>query len=580
MYSQAEQLARDEILKFLKSILGKSFKVAKIEINYPPKTEWGNFSVPCFNLVRGKQNPAELAKKIGAKFNKTKFKLINRVHSTGPYLNFFVNIEKFNELVLKQILKEKEKYGQSSLGKGQTVMVEYFSPNTNKPLTVGHLRNICLGESISKILKELGYKVITSCLYNDRGIALCKTIVAYQKWGKVKGPGKVKPDHFAGKFYVLFNKKAAKNKKLDNEAKECLIKWEKNDKLTKALWKKITKWVLAGFNQTLKSIEADDFDKKYYESDYYKKGKDIILQGLKQKIFKKDKEGVIYAPLKKYGLPDKVLLRPNETSLYITQDIYLAKLKNKYKLNKSIYVVGSEQDLYLKQLFKILEMLGWQKVQNYYHLSYGMMRLPEGKIKSREGLVKGTGADELLAQLNKLAEMEVKKRDKKISAKTIKKRAHQIALAALKYYILEVNPRSTMIFDPKKSLAFTGKTGPYLQYVYARISSILRKSKNKNIIKKNKINFSKITEPQEKNLISQLSKFPTIIQAAATNYDPSQLAHYLYDLAKTFSIFYEEVPVLKAKPAVRQARLALITATKIVMKKGLNLLGIKVLEKM
>ena len=583
-YSLAEQLARQEINSFLKSALPavvplsgtkSGVKNLKPEITYPPKPEWGNFSVPCFGLGK---NPVELAKNLAAKFNSKKYKLLKKVQPAGPYLNFFVDEKKYTELVLSEILKNKEKYGQTKPEKKLKIMVEYFSPNTNKPMTVGHLRNICLGEAVSNLLENAGHKVLRACLYNDRGIALCKTIVAYQKWGGKKTPGRQKPDHFAGQFYVMFNQVSIADKKLEDEATACLRKWEAGDKPTIALWKKILNWTLAGFTETLKSLELKKIGKIYFESAIYAQGRDLIAKGLKGGVFKKHLDGYIYAPLEQFGLPNKILLRADGTSLYIVQDIYLAILKNKDKLNKSIYIVGSEQDLAMKQLYKILEMLG-QNFENY-HLSYGMMRLPDGKIKSRQGLVKGTGADELIASLDKMALQEVKSRDKKISPAAAKTRARQIALAALKYYILQVNPKSGMIFDPKKSLAFTGNTGPYLQYTYARIASILKKIKSVNRRRHSSRLTGSPSEAEENALITTLAKFPAVCDTAATQYDPSLLAHYLYNLAKTFSAFYENVPVLKAEKNLRDSRLALIIATQLVMKKGLSLLGINAIEKM
>ena len=550
----------------------------QLEITTPPDNTMGDYAVPCFNIANViKRSPVEVAQVIAG--NARSGKLIERAVATGPYVNFFVNFPKFAELTLIEVARKKAAYGKSSGGKKQTVMVEYFSPNTNKPLTIGHVRNFCLGSTVSRLLKFLGYRVVESTLYNDRGIAIAKTMVGYQKWGQNKPPAdaNLKPDHFVGSFYVRFAQAAKDNPELEAEAKEMLVAWEAGDTEVYALWKKLMTWVREGFVDTLKDYGIKTFDNSYVESEFYKKGKDVVEKGLKKGVFIKGKDGVIYAPLEQYGLPDKVVLRPNDTSLYITQDLYLAYLKDKYKLDRSVYVVGNEQDLYLKQLFKILELLGFKNVDKYTHLSYGMIRLPSGKIKSREGLIPGTGADDLLLQLRELAAQEIKQRDESLSTKEVQQRSLTIALAAVKYYILSVDPKKTMVFDPKQSIAFVGNTGPYLQYVVTRINSIFEKVTAKP---KTSVDFSKLTAPSERTLVKLLAAFPQTIHDAGQQYNPAQLSHYLYELAKTFSVFYEAVPVIKGSPDEFAVRLLLLTSVQTVLKNGLGLLGIDPLEKM
>ena len=550
----------------------------QLEITTPPDNTMGDYAVPCFNIANViKRSPVEVAQVIAG--NARSGKLIERAVATGPYVNFFVNFPKFAELTLIEVARKKAAYGKSSGGKKQTVMVEYFSPNTNKPLTIGHVRNFCLGSTVSRLLKFLGYRVVESTLYNDRGIAIAKTMVGYQKWGQNKTPAdaNLKPDHFVGSFYVRFAQAAKDNPELEAEAKEMLVAWEAGDTEVYALWKKLMTWVREGFVDTLKDYGIKTFDNSYVESEFYKKGKDVVEKGLKKGVFIKGKDGVIYAPLEQYGLPDKVVLRPNDTSLYITQGLYLAYLKDKYKLDRSVYVVGNEQDLYLKQLFKILELLGFKNVDKYTHLSYGMIRLPSGKIKSREGLIPGTGADDLLLQLRELAAQEIKQRDESLSTKEVQQRSLTIALAAVKYYILSVDPKKTMVFDPKQSIAFVGNTGPYLQYVVTRINSIFEKVTAKP---KTSVDFSKLTAPSERTLVKLLAAFPQTIHDAGQQYNPAQLSHYLYELAKTFSVFYEAVPVIKGSPDEFAVRLLLLTSVQTVLKNGLGLLGIDPLEKM
>jgi len=578
-FSQAENQARTEIAAVLQAVLADKFDQSLIEITYPPDSKLGDYSVAFFALAKKlKKPPVELVSFLTSKIQPAG--LIKKVAPAGPYLNFFIDRPSFNQLVLREIFKAKDRYGSSKIGRNKKVMVEYFSPNTNKPLTIGHLRNICLGWSVSRLLKFIGYKVIESTLYNDRGIAIAKAIVGYQKWGENKTPKdlKMKPDHFVGSFYVKFCQAAKDNPELEKEAQKVLRAWEQGEKSIKETWQKLMGWVLAGFDQTLTKIGAIDFEERYYESEYYQHGKEVVEHGLKKGIFIKDSEGVVIAPLEKYGLADKILLRPDDTSLYITQDLHLAYLKDRHKLDESIYVVGDEQDLYLKQLFKILELLGFKNIDHYYHLSYGMIRLPDGKIKSREGLIQGTGADELVANLEELAAAEIKTRFPELAKKEVVSRAESIALAALKFYILAVGPKNTMVFDPKQSLAFNGKTGPYLQYVHARICSIFDKEKIKLT---SRVDFSVLDNDLEFNLTKLLARFPEVICRSAQNHDPSVLANYLYELAKLFSLFYEQLPILKAEDKrIKKARLVLISEIRIVLAQGLYLLGISAPEKM
>jgi len=588
-FSSAEKQIRQEIVKLVKKALGKDFSAGLFEIDYPPSGVEGDFSVSCFSMAQKlKKSPAQIAQEFSIRINKSidaKF-LVSASKNVGPYLNFSVDRAKLSESVLTEIFKAGDGYGSGKIGKRKKIMIEYFSPNTNKPLTIGHIRNICLGFSLSRLLKFLGYKVIESTLYNDRGIAIAKAMVGYRKWGKDSTPKSagLKPDHFVGSFYVKFCQEAKTDPSLEVEAKKVLQQWEKGEKTVTKLWQKLMKWVLEGFDQTLDKLGINDFEEKYYESEYYKAGKQIVEQGFKKGIFVKDSEGVVFAPLGKYSLPDKILLRPDETSLYITQDLYLAYLKNKHHIDESIYVVGSEQDLYFRQLFKILELLDFKNTKSYYHLSYGMVRLPSGKIKSREGLIKGTGADELMAQLEEMALAEIKLRLSsgaqsagKLKEKEVTKRAEQIALGALKFFILAVSPKTTMIFDPAQSLSFTGRTGPYLQYVHARINSIFARAKIKPSAK---IDFSVLNNDLEFELVRLLARFPSAVEMAAKSHDPSQIAAYLFELAKSFSLFYEQLPVLKAEPKVKEARLLLINDVGTVLSSGLWLLGIDAPEKM
>lgn len=574
-FSKVEAQVRAEITEAIQGILGSA---DEIEIEHTPENKLGDYTVPCFLLAKTlKKSPADVASEITASIKPGK--LIEKAEAAGPYVNFFINREVFSKLALTEIYKEEEKYGSSKVGKGQRVMVEYFSPNTNKPLTIGHVRNIVLGQSISNILKFTSHKVTQVTIYNDRGIAIVKAILGYQKWSDAKTPkdAGLKPDHFVGDYYVRFSQKEKEDENLTNEAKRGLQAWEEDDPKIRKVWQQLMIWVLDGFKQTLKKLGVEKFDEEYYESEFYAQGKEVVEQGLKQGIFVKDDEGVTVAKLEKYGMPDKILLRPDGTSLYMTQDLQLAYLKDKYNLDKSIYVVASEQDLHFKQLFKMLELLGFENAKNYYHLSYGMIRLPGGRIKSREGLASGTGADDLINQLEEIATSEIKQRFPELAEKEVTKRAENIAISALKFYILLVNPKTTMVFDPKKSIAFTGKTGPYLQYTHARINSIFTKAGMKP---SSRVDFSLINTDEEFDLIKTLAKFPTVIQSAVEKYDPSQISVYLHDLAQQFSLFYESSPILKSDDKTKKARLLIAHDVQVVLATGLGLLGIKPIEKM
>lgn len=582
--SRAQARVRQEIVALLKQSLGSGVDSAAITVDYPPQPGMGDFSVACFGLAKALgKSPAEIARGLADEFTSQRAhhgagkSLLREAKALGPYLNFWVDEGSYFAQLFSEIRRRGVRYGVSRAGKGKKVLVEYFSPNTNKPMTVGHVRNVSTGWAVSALLRAVGFRVIDNAIYNDRGIAICKAIVAYRRWGQGATPktAKVKPDHFAGQWYVRFGSELAAHPELEDEARECLRQWEAGDQAVLAVWRKLISWTLSGFSQTLKRMGVKHPTVKYYESKIYTQGKAMVEEGLAKGVLQRHAEGYVFAPLQQFGLPDKILLRSDGTSLYITQDLYLAKLKAKRAAVKSVYVVGSEQELAFQQLFKILELLGIGG--NYRHLSHGMMRLPDGKIKSREGLVEGTAADDLLSNLDELALAEVTKRHPQLSAREAAKRGHVIALAALKYYILSVTPSSTMVFDPAKSLAFTGKTGPYLQYVHARTHSILAKARRpaRRKLAASAANWSLLKGPAERQLALLLDRFPQVVSLAAEQLDPSLLARHLYDIASAFSTFYASVPVLQAEDAPTQTvRLALVDAVRAVMARGLALLGI------
>jgi arginyl-tRNA synthetase len=556
---------RNEVLKALKKEL-KGVK-AGISLEVPPNPEMGDFAFPCFALSKEmKKDPKQICEELGKKIKLSKY--IRKVEVKGPYLNFFVSKTEVASSVLPEIEKQKEKYGMQAKGK-KTVMIEFCSPNTNKPLHLGHIRNLMIGESASKILEAAGNKVVRANLCQDRGIHICQSMYAYDKWAKGKQPNK-KSDHFVGDYYVLFSKKAKESETFEKEAKEMLKKWEDGNKETRNLWKKMRKWALDGFEETYKELGVK-FDKYYYESDHWQYGRNIVMEGLKKGIFEKGSEGEVTARLEKHGLPDKILLRSDGTTVYMTQDLYLAKLKfEDYDLDKSVYVVASEQDNHFRQLFKILELLKFDKWKKCHHLSYGMVHLPEGRMKSREGKV--VDADDLIEEMKRLAKNEIKKRHKEISNDELKKRAGQIGLGALKFYMLRVDHARDMTYNPEESISFEGETGPYVQYVHARCCSLLRKAPVKTITK---VDFNILKHPKEIAVINLLSQYPEVVKQSAETYKPSLVARHLLDLSKSFNEFYETCPILTETKNIVNARLLVADCTRQVIKNGLALLGIE-----
>ena len=547
----------------------ESLEIVKL-LEVPREKTLGDFSLPCFELAKKfKKSPVMIAEEIQLKIPKNK--ILSKIETKNGYLNFFINKEESTKYTLNEILSKKNKYGSSTIGKKKPIMIEYSSPNTNKPLHLGHVRNNVIGMSLSKILEMEGYRVIKSCVINDKGVHICKSMLMYIKYGQNKLPDK-KPDHFVGDFYVLFSKKLQEYPELEKEALELLNKWEQGDKKTLELWKKMNSWVYKGFNETYKEI-GSSFDKLYYESQIYNKGKEIIFKGLKNNKFKEE-DGAIIADLSKYNLPNKVLIRSDKTSLYITQDIYLAKLKfEQYKLYKSIYVVGNEQILQFKQLFSILDLLGESWYKNCIHLSYGYVSLPSGRMKSREGTV--IDADNLIKDLTDIARNELIKRHK-LSPKELERRSKIIAIGSIKLFFIKYETYKDFVFDPQESLSFEGETGPYIQYTYARANSILRK--NKMQIKS--YNPKELIEKEEIDLVDKLSNFKDIVEEASISYKPSLVAHYLIELCQQFNEFYQKCPVMESKKGLKEARIMLVKAAIQVINNSSNLLNIPLLDEM
>ncbi|MFX1321748.1 MAG: arginine--tRNA ligase [Promethearchaeota archaeon] len=543
-------------------------------IEIPPPEIGYTYAFPCFQLAKfEKKDPKIIAEQLKKKSSLTDY--LESIEAIGPYLNFKIK----PSIILQNIYELGGDYGKiyevakKEKSKPSKIVIEYPSPNTNKPLHFGHIRNILLGRSLSNLLRYKGDKVFEVNLYNNRGFHICKSMIAYKKWGKNKLPN-VKSDHFVGDYYIKYVQMEKKDKKLIDDVYDLLKLWESGDNETRALWKKMNKWALDGFNETFNKFNIN-FDKEYFESDIYEKGKAIILSNLEKGIFEKTEDGAVFAKLKeKYKLPNKILLRRDGTSVYITQDIYLAFLKKQdFDYDKSIYVVANEQDLYFKQLFVVLEMIGFK--EDKYHLSYGMVYLPEGKMKSREGIV--VDADDIIEKMESLAYEEVNERYPELSEEEKIKRAKIIGMSALAFFILKFNPKSDFIFNPKESISFEGETGPYIQYCYARIESII--SKSKEMINSD-INWTLLSHNLEQNLIKQLNYFPEIVDTATKNYSIHLIAQYLLYLCQIFNSFYSVCPVISDNKELEKVRLLLIKCVQIVIKIGLDIMGIEVLDKM
>ncbi|MDR2941171.1 MAG: arginine--tRNA ligase [Treponema sp.] len=564
----------------------------------PPNPEMGDIGFPMFAYAKLlRKGPPQIAQMTAEKLAKiiVEEKSGAKVQAQGPYLN--VSLDR--ALEAKAVLSQK--FSAEKILAGKKIMVEFSSPNTNKPLHLGHLRNDVLGESVSRILSACGADVRKVCIINDRGIHICKSMLAYAEHGQGKTPQSegVKSDRFVGDWYVCFSRelkaevdelvKSGVNKDdaetqapLMKKAQELLRKWEAGDGETIELWKKMNSWAIDGMKETYKRTGVS-FDKYYFESETYMLGKDEVLKGLEKGIFFRQEDGAVAVDLSGEKLDKKILLRSDGTSIYITQDFGTAINRHKdWPFDKMIYVVGSEQQYHFKVLFILLEKLGFEWAKNLYHLSYGMVNLPEGKMKSREGTV--VDADDLIDSLRDMALAEIREKEREGEVGDPQKVAEKIAIAALHYFLLQPSPVKDMLFDPNESLSFNGNTGPYLQYMGARISSMLRKAgeegAEKDIAPK-EADFSLLVSDSEWDLIKSLAAYSSAVREAAENLDPSQITAYLYELSKAFSRFYHDCPILNAgDPALSKARLELSRAVMFVLKDAFHLICIPFLEVM
>lgn len=592
-----------EIKKAVKELY--QAELENVEIQSTRKDFEGDITAVVFPMLRVvKGNPILIGEAIGnylvenvgavSKFNVVQG-FLNIVLSDSYYLNFFNSVKDFSDF-------GNIKHNEKSDNKG-ALMVEYSSPNTNKPLHLGHIRNVLLGYSVSEIEKAAGRKVYKTQIINDRGIHICKSMLAWEKYGNGETPEStdLKGDKLVGNYYVKFDQEYKKEiaglieqgnteeeakaeAPLIKEAQEMLRKWEAGDKEVKDLWEKMNGWVYKGFEETYKNIGVD-FDSYYYESETYLLGKDIIEKGLQTGVFFMKDDGSVWCDLTDEGLDEKLVLRSDGTSVYMTQDLGTAvqRVKDFPDIEGMIYTVGNEQDYHFKVLFLILKKLGYDWANNLYHLSYGMVDLPSGKMKSREGTV--VDADDLIAQMAETAKAiseELGKIDD-FSEDEKEELYKIIGLGALKYYILKVDPKKRILFNPEESVDFQGNTGPFIQYTYARIQSILRKAKENpelNDVVSISIQASEL-HPREKELIKILQQYPDTIQHAAKEYSPALIANYTYELVREFNSFYQSIPILATDVmSEKQFRVKLSYAVAEVIKSSFKLLGIQVPERM
>ncbi len=517
-----------------------------------PPEGMGDFAFPCFSLTKELQKaPAQIAQELAGKCGD---ELFSRIEAKGPYVNFFLKNTAWLQTINTPLIL---------LLKKESVLLEFPSPNTNKPLHLGHVRNMVLGSTMANILEASGKKAIKVNLNNDRGVHICKSMLAYQLFFEGKEPDK-KSDHFVGDCYVRFAQEAEKDPSLNDEAQEMLRKWEQGDEEVLALWEKMNAWAYEGWEKTFKEFDIT-FDKEYYESDIYLEGKKIILEN--KNLFSED-EGAVVADLEKYKLPKKVLLRSDGTAIYMTQDIALTIQKQQdFSPDKQVWIVGNEQELHFRQLFAILDILGHKK--EYYHLSYGMIELPSGKMKSREGTV--VDADDLLNKMKELSHAQIKERHPEWSQEQLETTSHELALAAIKFFIIKYEPAKNFVFNPESSLSFEGDTGPYLQYTHARISSILRKTDEEGDIA--------VLGDEEVTVCKTLDVLrESFVQS--TELKPHLLAQQLLVVARAVNSYYHATPVLKAEENVRKARITFLRKVREHIALTLSLFGITALEEM
>lgn len=594
-----EQQITGAIIAGIKELYGTEITPDQIQLQKTKKEFKGHLTLVVFPFLKlSKKSPAQTAEEIGDYLLKNE-PAVAAFNVIKGFLN--LSVASSSWIGLLNEVHHQPAYGLIPVTEqSPLVMIEYSSPNTNKPLHLGHVRNNLLGYSLSEIMKANGNRVVKTNIVNDRGIHICKSMLAWQKWGNGVTPetaGK-KGDHLIGDFYVLFSNKlkeetaaleeggltkeeAEAQSSLMAEAREMLRKWEAGDPEVRALWEKMNNWVYAGFDETYRRMGVD-FDKIYYESQTYLEGKSKVLEGLEKGIFYRREDGSVWADLTKDGLDEKLLLRADGTSVYMTQDIGTAKLRfDDFPINKMIYVVGNEQNYHFQVLSILLDKLGFEFGKGLVHFSYGMVELPEGKMKSREGTV--VDADDLMKEMIDTAReisRELGKADE-MTPEEAENIARMVGLGSLKYFILKVDPRKNMTFNPKESIDFNGNTGPFIQYTYARIRSVLRKAAEQGIVLPEQLPATLDLSEKEESLVQQIADYASVVKEAGREYSPALIANYIYELVKEYNQFYHDYSILREENAdVKIFRLVLSANVAKIVRSGMALLGIEVPERM
>ena len=594
-----EQQITRAIVSGVKELYGADIETTQIQLGKTKKEFKGHLTLVVFPFLKiSRKSPEQTAQALG-EYLLEKEPAIAAFNVIKGFLNLTISSSCWIDLL--NTINAQPEFGKKEITEtSPLVMIEYSSPNTNKPLHLGHVRNNLLGYSLAEIMKANGYKVVKTNIVNDRGIHICKSMLAWQKWGEGVTPesaGK-KGDHLIGDFYVLFDKKykqelaelqsngltkeeSEARSSLMAEAREMLLKWEAGDKEVVALWSMMNSWVYAGFDETYKRMGVN-FDKIYYESQTYLEGKGKVLEGLEKGVFYRREDGSVWADLTGDGLDEKLLLRADGTSVYMTQDIGTAKLRfDDYPINKMIYVVGNEQNYHFQVLSILLDKLGFEFGKGLVHFSYGMVELPEGKMKSREGTV--VDADDLMEEMVSTAR-EISQELGKLDGLTTdeaERIVSMVGLGSLKYFMLKVDPRKNMTFNPKESIDFNGNTGPFIQYTYARICSVLRKAAEQGIVLPAELPGDISLSEKEEGLIQLTADFASVIKEAGSEYSPAIVANYIYDLVKEYNQFYHDFSILREENSeVKAFRLVLSSNVAKVVKSGMSLLGLDVPERM
>ncbi len=603
-----EQKIQNVVKDCLKTVYGADIDAGQVQVQQTRSEFEGQLTVVVFPLLRiTKKSPEQTGEEIGAYLKDNLKGVVDGYNVVKGFLNLVISSENWVDIL--NAINTEENFGFVPVADDSPLtMIEYSSPNTNKPLHLGHVRNNLLGSSLARIVEANGNNVVKTNIVNDRGIHICKSMLAWLKYGNGETPessGK-KGDHLIGDYYVAFDKhykdqcreleaqykaegmsdedaaeKAKQEAPLIKEAHEMLVKWEQNDPEVRALWKKMNSWVYAGFDETYKAMGVS-FDKIYYESETYLEGKKAVLEGLDKGLFYRRPDNSVWADLTKDGLDEKLLLRSDGTSVYMTQDIGTAKLRfQDYPIDRMIYVVGNEQNYHFQVLSILLDRLGFKWGKDLVHFSYGMVELPNGKMKSREGTV--VDADELIDKMitdayNISREMGKNSDIDEAEAREI---ARKVGLGALKYFILKVDARKNMLFNPAESIDFNGNTGPFIQYTYARIRSVLRKAVEAGTVIPQTLTPGVQLAEKEVSLIQKLNDFPTVVGEAGKNYNPSTIANYCYELTKEYNQFYHDFSILKEEDSGKRLfRIVLSETVAKILKEGMGLLGIEMPERM